>query len=171
MTLPYFQKFSKSCCPCPLDWLRGESAAADRYLAHQPEIQQQMEANAGAGTEQYSVLPYKNFCSALQLLEEEMAWECGDGQPFIDPGFQAYDAFDYKKPQDNGPGWSWARCPHSSCRPHSWGQAAQGGGTRGGEQGEAEANSGMISCLTMSRSRPSPLLSSPTISGTRICVR
>ena len=110
MTLPYFQKFSKSCCPCPLDWLRGESAAADRY---------------------------KNFCSALQLLEEEMAWECGDGQPFIDPGFQAYEAFDYKKPQDNGPGWSWARCPHSSCCPHSWGQAAQGGGTRGGEQGEA----------------------------------
>ena len=112
------------------------------------------------------MLLYKNFYSVLQLLEEEMAWECGGGQPFIDPGFQAYEAFDYKKPQDNGPGWS---C--RSCRPHSWGQAAQGGGTRGGEQGEAEANSGMISCLTMSRSRPSPLLSSPTISGTRICVR
>ena len=62
MTLPYFQKFSKSCCPCPLDWLRGESAAADRYLAHHPEMQQQMEANAGAAAEQYSVLPYKNFC-------------------------------------------------------------------------------------------------------------
>ena len=83
-------------------WARQEhevadntSAAADRYLAQQPEIQQQMEANAGAAAEQYSVLPYKNFGPAMQLLEEEMA-------PFINPGFQAYEAFDYQEPQDNG---------------------------------------------------------------------
>ena len=45
-------------------WARQEhevadntSAAADRYLAHHPEIQQQMEAEAEAGAaEQYSVL-------------------------------------------------------------------------------------------------------------------
>ena len=115
-----------------------------------------------------------------------MAREYGDGQPFIDPGSQAYEAFDYQKPQDNGssedktglelgqypqyPG----PLPEQSCRRHSFGSGGTGGrqdGTRGGEKGEAEANSGMISCLTMSRSRPSPLLSSPTISGTRICVR
>ena len=114
------------------------SAAVDCYLAQHPEIQQQMEAEAeaGAAADQYSVLPYKNknFGSALQLLEEEMAREYGDGQPFIDPGFQAYEAFDYKKPQDNGPGWSWARCPHSSCRPHSWGQAAQGAAPEAGSK-------------------------------------
>ena len=82
------------------------SAAADRYLAHHPEIQQQMEAEAeaGAAAYQYSVLPYKDtkIGSALQLLEEEMAREYRDGQPFIDPGSQAYEAFDYQKPQDNG---------------------------------------------------------------------
>ena len=94
-------------------WARREhegavntSAAADRYLAQHPEIQQQMEAEAeaAAAAEQYSVLPYKNknFGSALQLLEEEMAREYGDGQPFIDPGYQAYEAFDYQEPQDNG---------------------------------------------------------------------
>ena len=148
-------------------WARQEhevadntSAAADRYLAHHPEMQQQMEANAGAAAEQYSVLPYKNFGPAMQLLEEEMA-------PFINPGFQAYEAFDYQEPQDND----------SSEGEAGRGQEAQAGGTRGREQGEAEANSGMISCLTMSQSCPSPLLSSlwrclpPTISGTRICVR
>ena len=155
-------------------WARQEhevtdntSAAADRYLAHHPEMQQQMEANAGAAAEQYSVLPYKNFGPAMQLLEEEMVREYGDGQPFIDPGFQAYEAFDYQEPQDND----------SSEGEAGRGQEAQAGGTRGREQGEAEANSGMISCLTMSQSCPSPLLSSlwrclpPTISGTRICVR
>ena len=50
------------------------------------------------------MLPYKNknFGSTLQLLEEEMAQEYGDEQPFIDPGSQAYEAFDYQEPQDNG---------------------------------------------------------------------
>ena len=73
------------------------SAAVDCYLAQHPEIQQQREAQAEAGpaSEQYSG-------SALQLLEEEMAREYGDGQPFIDPGSQAYEAFDYQEPQDNG---------------------------------------------------------------------
>ena len=73
------------------------SAAVDCYLAQHPEIQQQIEAQAkaGAASEQYSG-------SALQLLEEEMAREYGDGQPFIDPGSQAYEAFDYQEPQDNG---------------------------------------------------------------------
>ena len=133
------------------------SAAVDCYLAQHPEIQQQIEAQAkaGAASEQYSG-------SALQLLEEEMAREYGDGQPFIDPGSQAYEAFDYQKPQDNGssedktglelgqypqyPG----PLPEQSCRRHSFGSGGAGGrqdGTRGGEKGEAEANSGMISCL------------------------
>ena len=50
------------------------------------------------------MLPYKNknIGLALQLLEEEMAREYADGQPFIDPGSQAYEAFDYQEPQDNG---------------------------------------------------------------------
>ena len=133
------------------------SAAVDCYMAQHPEIQQQIEAQAkaGAASEQYSG-------SALQLLEEEMAREYGDGQPFIDPGSQAYEAFDYQEPQDNGssedktglelgqypryPG----PLPEQSCRRHSFGSGGTGGrqdGTRGGEKGEAEANSGMISCL------------------------
>ena len=58
----------------------------------------------GAAAEQYSVLPYKNknFGSTLQLLEEEMAQEYGDEQPFIDPGSQAYEAFDYQEPHAEG---------------------------------------------------------------------
>ena len=113
------------------------------------------------------MLPYKNknFGSTLQLLEEEMAQEYGDEQPFIDPRSQAYEAFDYQEPQDNGSSEGKAAlmlgllcCPRSCCRPHSWGQAAQACGTRGAAS-------------------PSPMLSSlwrcwpPTISGTRICVR
>ena len=48
------------------------------------------------------MLPYKNenFGSALQLLEEEMAREYGDEQPFIDPGSQAYEAANNKRHQD-----------------------------------------------------------------------
>ena len=82
--------------------------------------------------------------------------------PFLDPGSQTYEAFDYQEPQDNGssedktglelgqypryPG----PLPEQSCRRHSFGSGGTGGrqdGTRGGEKGEAEANSGMISCL------------------------
>ena len=95
-------------------------------------------------------------------IDLEMAHEYRDGQPFIDPRSQAYEAFDYQKPQDNGssegktglelgqypqyPG----PLPEQSCRRHSFGPGGAGGrqdGTRGGEKGEAEANSGMISCL------------------------
>ena len=35
-------------------------------------------------------------------IDLEMAHEYRDGQPFIDPRSQAYEAFDYQKPQDNG---------------------------------------------------------------------
>ena len=48
-------------------------------------------------------MPYKNsnYDNAMKLLEEEMAKEYGEGQPFIDPGSPAYEAFDYEAPGDN----------------------------------------------------------------------
>ena len=48
-------------------------------------------------------MPYKNsnYDNAMKVLEEEMAREYGEGQPFIDPGSPAYDAFDYEAPGDN----------------------------------------------------------------------
>ena len=74
---------------------------ADKFLAKHPEIQQSLEENDE--DDEYSVLPYKNknFGNALKLLEQEMAKEYGDGQPFIDPGSQAYEAFDYDGQPDN----------------------------------------------------------------------
>ena len=69
------------------------SQLADKYLIKHPEIQQYLEDQE----DEYSVLPYKtkNYGDALKLLEEEMANEYQDGQPFIDPGSQAYQMFDY----------------------------------------------------------------------------
>ena len=48
-------------------------------------------------------MPYKNsnYDNAMKVLEEEMAREYGEGQPFIDPGSPAYEAFDYEAPGDN----------------------------------------------------------------------
>ena len=71
---------------------------ADRYLAKHPEIEESLEAD-----NEYSVLPYKNsnYDNAMKMLEEEMAKEYGEGQPFIDQGSQAYEAFDYETPGDN----------------------------------------------------------------------
>ena len=56
-----------------------------------------------ASEDEYSVLPMrpKNYGDALKLLEEEMAKEYGDGQPFIDPGSQAYEQMDYDGQLDN----------------------------------------------------------------------
>ena len=74
------------------------SRLADRFLAKHPEIQQSLEDQE----DEYSVLPYKakNYGDALKLLEQEMSKEYQDGQPFIDPGSQAYEMFDYDG-QDN----------------------------------------------------------------------
>ena len=75
------------------------SQMADIYIAKHPEVEQ-MLAEGQEDDNEYSVLPNKppNYENAMKLLEEEMAREYGDGRPFIDPGSQAYQAFDYVDP-------------------------------------------------------------------------